>query len=308
MEMKKYWVVLACCASLQALAQPSEFSFGVIAREFNAAAGDPVREAIVASDQDNLGFVVVNGIKPKSEACSDAIYGQRKAVFEEAKNGLVVSPAASDWSDCRNLRDRSAAVDRLNRLRELFFVDEFSFGASKIPMVRQSATAKFRNYSENARWEIDDIMFATVNLPANNNHYRIEAGRNSEFEDRLIANRDWLQRIFSIAARRKMAGIVLFSDGNPLAAPGFSSRLNSAGKRDGYAEMRQQIAALSARFSGRVLLVHGQAEATKATIDWRGNLGELGVGTGWAKIDVKRSLSVLFAVGNSLAENRNVNR
>ena len=36
-------------------------------------------------------------------------------------------------------------------------------------------SAKFRAYSENARWEIGNVMFATFNLPANNNHYRIEA-------------------------------------------------------------------------------------------------------------------------------------
>ena len=135
--MKKYWVSLACCALMQAgpaLAQPGEFSFGVIGHSFKAASDESaLREAIAATDQDNLAFVLVNGIKSNAEPCSDTLYQQRKALFDEAKNGLIVSLAASDWSECKNARDRSAAVERLNRLRELFFVDEFSFGASKIP-------------------------------------------------------------------------------------------------------------------------------------------------------------------------------
>lgn len=303
--MKKYFVCLACCMLMHAgpaSAQTGEFSFGVIGHSFKAGSDESIlRDAIVATDHDNLAFVVANGIKSNAEPCSDNLYKQRKALLDEAKNGLIVSLAASDWSDCKSARGRSAAVERLNRLRELFFADEFSFGASKIPLVRQSSAAKFRNYAENARWEIGDILFATINLPANNNHYRIEAGRNSEFEDRLIANRDWLHRIFAIARHRKMAGIVLFSDGDPLAAPGLLARLNPGGKRDGFAEVRQQINALAGKFPGKVLVIHGRmdASAPAATgIIWRGNLGDMEVSAGWTKLDVDSSLPALFVVGN----------
>jgi hypothetical protein len=192
----------------------------------------------------------------------------------------------------------------------LFFADEFSFGASKIPMTRLSASAKFRNYAENARWEIGDIMFATVNLPANNNHYRTEAGRNSEFEDRLIANREWLHRIYLLATRRKMAGIVLFSDGDPIATPGLLARFNPAAKRDGFAEVRQQITALTAKFPGKVLVIHGQMNAETSTpnaIVWRGNLGDMEVGSGWRKFTVSPSLPALFLLGGS-TEPKNPNQ
>jgi hypothetical protein len=188
-------------------------------------------------------------------------------------------------------------------LRELFFADEFSIGASRIPLVRQSATAKFRSYGENARWEFGDIMFATINLPNNNNHYRSEAGRNSEFEDRLIANRDWLHRVFIYAKGKKMDGIVLFCDGDPIAKP------NRAGlKRDGFAETRQQITALASRFPGKVLIVHGRAEpdASKA-IAWQGNLGVLEAGAPWIKLNVTPSRPSLFAIADDAVEAQNAN-
>ncbi len=303
-KIVRRWI-LACGTALltcSVAAQPQEFSFGVIAQPFKAAEDESVlRETIAETDADNLAFVVANGIKSANEPCTDAMYERRKEILDSAKNGLIVSLAGSDWSECKNAHGRSAAVERLNRLRELFFTDEFSSGASRLPLVRQSTSAKFRNYAENMRWEVGSIMFATINLPANNNHYRPEAGRNSEFEDRLIANRNWLQRIFIFAARKKLAGIVLFCDGKPLAKPVSSQFFEFGTKRDGFAETRQHIGALAAKFSGKVLVVHGQTvdhAPAENGIVWHDNLGDLGVTPRWVKLSVHPSSRMLFSIGN----------
>lgn len=278
-----------------ATAATGKFSFGVIAHPLNAADAESVlHTAIEETDADNLAFVVANGIKAADEPCTDAAYGRRKALLDNAKNGLIVSLAASDWAACKEEDGKSAAIGRLSRLRELFFPDQFSFGASRIPIVRQSAAARFRTYVENARWEIGDTVFATIDLPANNNHYLFEAGRNSEFEDRLVANRSWLHQIFTYAKYRKLRGIVLFSDGNPVSPPN-----RAHGKRDGFAETRRLIVASAARFTGKVLVVHGGEMAVHdAGIDWHGKLGELGIGPGWTKVAVDPGLPSLFAVEN----------
>jgi hypothetical protein len=154
-------------------------------------------------------------------------------------------------------------------------------------------------------------MFATINLPANNNHYRPEAGRNSEFEDRLIANRDWLQRIFTFAARKKRAAIVLFCDGNPLAKPTSSQFFDFGTKRDGFAETRRHINALAAKFPGRVLIIHGQAAdkpSAPDSINWRDNLGELDVGSEWIKLTVNPATPTLFSLGNEAVEATNTHK
>jgi hypothetical protein len=219
-------------------------------------------------------------------------------LLNETKNGLILSLTASDWVECKRNNGRSAAMDRLNRIRDLFFADEFSFGASKIPVARQSATPKFRNNGENARWEFGNVLFATINLPAGNNHYLPDAGRNSEFEDRAIANRDWLSRLFKIATRKKLKGLVLFCDGDPLIAPSAETVARLNGQRDGFVEIRKQILALSAKYPGRVLVVHGQAGAkpAPARIAWQKNLGNLEVGTGWMKLTADPSAPTLFKV------------
>lgn len=288
--------ILLCMALLHATvsmaADTGKFSFAVISHPFSTGSDDEMlREAIEETDADNLAFIVVNGMKAAGEPCTDKLYQRRKALLQDAKNGLIVSLAASDWADCRNEAGKSAANGKLHRLRELLFNDEFSLGASRIPVIRQSMTAKYRSFPENARWEMGRMTFATINLPSNNNHYVFDAGRNSEFEDRLVANRYWLQRIFTSATQRKDAAIVLFCDGNPLLPP-------RAAKRDGYAETRNQIRILAKKFNGRVLIVHGAGAkpAASSTIAWQGNLGQLDAGRGWVKITANRADPRLFAI------------
>lgn len=286
---------VALCAFLLpaslALGGTGVFSFGVILYPAQSSPDDPsLRDLIDASDAENLAFVVSNGIKSEDEPCSDTLYQRRKTLLQSAKNGLIVSLAARDWTECRNESGRSTALGRLNRLRELFFMDEYSLGATRIPLIRQSTTLKYRNFVENARWEIGDIMFATINLPANNNHYVSDAGRNSEFEDRQVANRAWLDRLFTFATREKAKGVVLFSDGNPLVLP------NSKGKRDGFAEIRKQITVLAKKFPGRILLVSSQTnrQIGSPDIHWHDNLGELNAATNWVKLNVDHSVPALF--------------
>lgn len=278
---------------LSATARETEFSFAVIQRPSSGMQTESVlRQAIIETDGENLAFVVANGIKANPEPCTDTLYSARKALFNGAKNGVIVSLAGSDWTECKTANQRSAAIGRLSRIRELFFADDMSLGKSRIPLVRQSTVAKFRGFGENSRWEVGNVMFATINLPANNNHYLSEAGRNGEFEDRLVANRDWLNRIFIYAARKKLDGIVLFCDGNPMGKA-------DKGKirRDGFTEMRQQISALASRFPGKVLVIHGRTpgdQPVSSDVIWRGNLGVLETGSSWLKINIDPDDSRFF--------------
>lgn len=292
--------MLTCLAL--ALARPvsskeSRFSFGYIAHPFGDALTDEsgLRQSLTEAGQANLAFVVVGGIKSGIEPCSDELYEQRRAALNQSRHGLVISVAESDWSNCRYRDGRTAALERLRRVRELFFVDDFSLGASRIPLMRQSANPKFRDYAENSRWEIGDIMFATINLPANNNRYLNAAGRNSEFEDRLVANHDWLQRIVMHAKRKQYPGIVIFCDGNPLSA-----QKEDSARRDGFRETRHQILNLAAGYPGKILIVHNQPpngdQQESLAIRWKGNLGDLPVASEWIMIKVAPSRPALFTV------------
>jgi hypothetical protein len=281
------------CAS-NALAASNEFSFGILSSSLKTNSDESqLRAALKASDADNLAFVVANGIKADTEPCSDELYLRRKALFNSAQNGLILSLSASDWSDCKSSSGRSIAMERLNRIRELFFSDEFSLGASKIPLMHQSISPRFRSYSENMRWEINGMLFATIDLPANNNHYLAAAGRNSEFEDRLIADKAWLQHLLTYAVINKRRGIVLFCDGDPV-----SSSVERNARRDGFLEIRKQLVLSAAKYSKKILVIHAQPEAVPSAIKWHGDLGELAVAPGWVKVTVRPSSKAQFLIND----------
>jgi hypothetical protein len=284
------------------VAAPRGFQFGVIGHAFKAAPDEAVlKRAIADATQADPAFIVANGIKSASEPCSDRLYAQRRALLDESAPPLIVSLAGSDWNACLNSAGRSNAIERLNRLRELFYGDGESLGARRIPLTRLSSTAKFRSYAENAHWEYGKVLFATVNLPANNNHFRPEAGRNSEYEDRLVANRAWLHRLFTLAARQKMHGLVLFSDGDVglQQEEGFSLLPSFQARQDGFAEPRRQIQAMAEKFKGKVLLIDAQnnaAAGTEPAIHWRGNVGHLSLGAEWAEVRVAPDAATLFTI------------
>ncbi len=287
---------------------PVAHQFGVIGHSFaNNADEAPLRQALSATSDTAYAFVVATGIKHADDACSDALYLARRDLLAEAPRPLILVPAASDWSVCTTPAGRPAAQERLTRLRELFFDEPASLGARKLSLTRLSSTAKFRSFAEYAQWEVGTVLYATMNVTSDNNHYRPEAGRNSEFEDRLVANRAWLHRLATYAQRKKLAAIVLFSEGDiglPLAdakAPK-SSRLQAApapnSRQDGFADVRRQVTAIALKFPGKVLLVDSAplADGSAPAIVWQGNLGHLSLGGHAVEVKVTPSSGTLFAV------------
>lgn len=296
-------LLLACALLAAPLAGArEEHRFGVIGHSFAKAGDAAFKKALAETGDKSLAFVVITGIKAASEPCSDKLYQERHDLIDKAKRPVIVLPAGSDWTDCRNTAGRTNAVERLNRMRELFHGEPQSLGAKKLTLTRLSTSPRFRSYAENAHWTVDSVMYATVNLPANNNHYLAAAGRNSEYEDRLVATRFWLNRLFTLARRDKVDAIVLFSEGDlkPLAEPtGLRGLLRRApSTRDGFAPTRNQVQLLAQKFDGKVLLVDSAALPGKAkpAIEWRGNVGHVSVGGEAVEVKVTPETKALFSL------------
>lgn len=266
-------------------------------------AGDEaaLKKALTASSESSLEFVVANGIKGANEPCSDKVYQRRRQLLEDSARPLILSLAASDWTECRNSAGRSNAIERLNRLRELFFADPNSLGERKLQLTRLSSTAKFRSYAENAHWKVDDVLYATVNIPSNNNHYLRAAGRNSEYEDRLVANRAWLHRLFTIAKRENMKAVVLFTEADVARAPDAKPAPD-----DGFAEVRRQLDTAAKKYPGKVLLVDADklAIGTQPTIKWRANIGHLSLGGDAVEVTVDPAAHEMFTVRDPQAKRK----
>jgi hypothetical protein len=281
----------------------AEHQFGIIGHNFGPGGGEAqLEQALSKLHKSSLAFVLASGLKSATEPCSDTLYTRRRDMLAKSQPPVIVTPAASDWADCKNSAGRMAGNERLNRLRELLYGEPTEQDAKPVLMSHQSANAKFRSYAENAYWITGKVLYATVNIPSNNNHYRAEAGRNSEFEDRVVANRFWISRLFALAKRKKLDALVLFSEGNVKALsdePGLLAQLSrSSSAQDGFAVPRRQIVALAAQFEGKVLLIDTAplAPGKEPAIVWRGNLGHVSVGAHAVQVHVTPKSDTLFTL------------
>lgn len=193
---------------------------------------------------------------PNAGACAEPAIERRRALLDASPKPVVPVVAAVEWADCPS--GRGDAMERLERVDDLLFNSDQSLGQARLPWLRQSAVARFRRYRENLRWQVGPVLFATLNLPADNNGFRFGAGRNGEFEERIVANRAWLERTFRLAAERRLAGIVLFVDGAPHVALPLRAPDPRQHERDGYYEFKVTLRDLATTYRGKVLLVQGQ--------------------------------------------------
>jgi hypothetical protein len=208
--------------------------------------------------------VHVGDFKAGDEPCSDELFLQRKNLLNQSPKPLIYVVGDNEWADCgRSTAGAFVPIERLARLRELFFADNASLGQNKLnTLTRQADISPHRRYVENLRWEQHGALFASFNLPGPNNHFTSVAGQNEEFEDRRAAHADWLTRTFAYATRKKIDTVILLAQANlhfelQNDAKGRALITTNRARRDGFYEFKQQLADLTEKFTGEVLFIHG---------------------------------------------------
>lgn len=198
---------------------------------------------------EHPSFIVhVGDFKDSRSVCSDDLFRDRRALFNAARVPFIYVPGDNEWTDCRKvLAGHFDPVERLQKLRELFFSQRYSLGQRTWPVQNQN-----RNYPEHLLWRLGPVLFISLNVPGPDNNFGSGNRPSREFLDRnpqLIA---WLEHGFAQARREKMAGIVIAMQANPAFehdAPG----LTHAGFRPLLDTLRRE----SLAFAGQVLLIHG---------------------------------------------------
>jgi hypothetical protein len=248
----------AATPSAPSQAADHSFSFALLGDTPAAASDETLLPQVLAQIGNEADFVIhIGNIKGEHESCDDAMLDKRQALLAASPVPLVLTPGDQDWADCdHESAGRFSPVERLNRMREALFDSPQSLGMVTIDVQRQSDTVRFRGYAENARWEYGHIVFATLNMPGNHNNFRRGAGRNGEYEERIMANGSWLRQAFATATHAKAKGLVLAFHANPHF--GGSKEDVSAGEgRDPYGDFKNTLARLASKFPGQVLVVHG---------------------------------------------------
>ena len=233
---------VALCAALAASA--AEFTFGALGDTPYTRFEETYFPALLADmGREELAFVVhVGDFKSARASCSDELYRERRQWFDAARHPFIFVPGDNDWTDCYGiLAGGYDPLERLAKLRELFFAGEESLGRRRIRLARQ-----LPHYPEHARWRHGNALFVTLNVPGDANNARRMP---EEFRNRSAAVTQWLTQSFDLARRERLPAVVLFMQANPWASP--SSRYF------GYRELLAALAKESLGFDGEVVLVHG---------------------------------------------------
>ena len=200
---------------------------------------------------EHAAFVVHAGdFKDSRSVCSDGLFEARRDLLDASPVPLIYVPGDNEWTDCRHLpAGKFDPLERLQKLRQLFFAAPRSLGRSVLPLERQPG-----DYPEHLRWRLGPVLFISLNVPGPNNHFGLGVEPSAEFVARNPAVIDWLRQGFAVARRERLAGIVIVMQGNP------AFRHHAAGlPHAGYRELLDTLSQETVAFGGQVLLIHGDS-------------------------------------------------
>lgn len=248
-------LLVASCATRAP--HPDTFAFGVMGdTPYSATEEAAVVKMMEDLNREHLAFVVhVGDFKAGGNSpCTDALYERRLAQFNTSTHPLVYVPGDNDWVDCR--RPSNGAMDpleRLEKLRRLFFADRWSLGPRRMLLVPQEECAnrvesecRCPGLPENRTWTTEHALFVTLNIQGSNNNVGFDAASDREAHCGNWANKVWLEKAFARAAGASQA-IVIFIHANPWVR-------SKDGAYDGFLA---QLTAGAAKHPRPVLLVHG---------------------------------------------------
>jgi len=236
----------------------ARFEFGLIG-DLPYSAEEEVKfsHLMSAMNQADLAFVIHDGdIKSGAALCSDAQFEQRKALFQTSAHPFVLVPGDNEWTDCHRESNGSYdPIERLAKLRSLFFSNNESLGQQTLRLTRQSDQPQYRQFRENIRWWQNNVLFVGMNVTGSNNNFGRTPEADAEYRERNTADLAWMQDSFALANQQQAAAVVLIIHGNPqfdLAA--------DAPERLAFNDFIAALEAETLSFSPQpVVLVHGDS-------------------------------------------------
>jgi hypothetical protein len=185
--------------------------------------------------------------------CGRAFQESQKAFFRTFAGPVVYTPGNNEWADCwKENRGSADPTEILALMREVFWSEPRSLGASTMPLVRESdELPAFGEFSENARWAFEGATFATLNLAGTHNNQELRVEKYwREFVRREQANLAWVKASFAAARHAGHRAVVLAFHSNPFDEP-----LRYEGGP--FETVLKAITSEADAFPGQVLIVHG---------------------------------------------------
>jgi hypothetical protein len=153
-----------------------------------------------------LEFVIHLGDvhNPRYTECSDAFFVDRLEVLRSLGHPFILTPGDNDWADCKG-----DAASNLQRIRRIFFaVPSHPNGPDVFAVRTQSEGEAFPDLVENAIWERNGVVFATLHMIAPGLVPFLDSAVDER--SRLVrAGEVWLDEVFELAIAREARGVFL---------------------------------------------------------------------------------------------------
>ena len=190
--------------------------------------------------------------------CTDKLYRRSLDWYNGLRHPVVFTPGDNEWSDCWEPGSGGyAPLERLDRLREIFFADPLrSLGGNPLTLESQAADERFGKHVENARWQHGDVVFATVHLVGGWNGLTNFTGRTADDDESVVertaAAVAWMRETFDVAETMDASAVVLAFHANP----NFEEPENDRYRRT-YEPFIETLEEAVESFGNPVLVVHG---------------------------------------------------
>lgn len=248
------------CALALTLAAPvwAQDRFVIFGDLQDSSAEGRARDALLIDRINALGpafSVYIGDIKGGGSPCTDTLYDDMRAVFDQHAAPLIYTPGDNEWTDCwREPAGGYDASERKEAVVARFTAPGQSIGQRTIPLDQQPGQR------ENARWRWQNIVFATLHMTGSNNNLQNAPGALAEFTARDALNAEWLRD--TVAEAADAAGLVLFIHANPKwDAPWWDPT--------GFDRFRADLAAQTAAVDGPIVVSHGDTHTFRIDTPFR---------------------------------------
>ncbi len=240
-------ILLTFCLWLGAMAaEPLRF-FAIGDLPYRESELEPLRRLLTQAVGEGTPFIVHLGdIKAGSAPCTDANLHAVATLFRDQPVPVVYTPGDNEWTDCH--RAGAGGLDplaRLARVREVFYGDPEVLRRDALGVTHQGP-----GYPENAFFVHSGVLLVALHVVGSSNgHDRARPRSVAEFEAREEANREFLKRAIQMAEAQGVRALVILIQANPLFERGRGPQ--------GFRGFKDDLIALMGRFSGPVLVLHG---------------------------------------------------
>jgi hypothetical protein len=257
---------MSCVLSLSQPAAADTFRFAVL--------GDmPYGDKAITLPRFAALITAINARKPaftlhigdfKSSRipCSDAVFQEQLDFMNTFEQALVYTPGDNEWTDCHRAdAGKFDVLERLARLRTMFFPSPASLGKTPIALERQGdVSQQHKPFVENVRFARSAVQFMTLHVVGSNNGFEPRDRRAAmEAFDRDEANVAWLRDTFAKARADGAKAVVV-----AIQADMFEFDFGHFGKDEhlthsGFRNVAEMLVSETRAFAGPVLLIYGDS-------------------------------------------------